>query len=133
MPIGDSLTSLQIKQSEKFKTIQNSPECRPTQSFVATAEAHSDTEAVQVFNSPFPLYCHFQMYSAAKVYWSSFTSFGLKLIPPILWVLRVYHIKSHELVQVCPTANLPAVYPSLQLQEVPQKKPPIQSGTVTKR
>lgn len=105
---------------------------RPTQSFAAMAKAYSNTEAKQVFNSPFSPYCHFQMYLAAKVYRSSFTSFGLKWIPPILRVLQVYRIKSHELVQVCPTANLPAVSPSLQLQEVSEKRP-IQPGTVTKR
>lgn len=83
-------------------------------------QGSSTAEAEQVFNSP--SYRYFQMYSAAKVFQSSSTSFDLKHIPTVLWVLSIYHIKSQELVQVSPTANLPAVYPSLQLQEGSQEK-----------
>lgn len=82
----------------------------------------STAEADQVLDSPFPLYHYLQMYLAAKVYQSSFTSFGLK---HILTVLCVYCIKWQKSVQISPAA-----YPSPQLQGLRKK---VNSLTVPKR
>lgn len=113
------MSSLEPKSARQ--PVQNtSPQMQMLRQTKLPCRGSSTAEAEQVFNSP--PYHYFQMYLAAKVYQSSSTSFGLKHIPTVLWVLWVYHIQSQELVQISPAANLPAVYPSLQLQEGSQEK-----------